>query len=179
MTSPIEMLLWAPNRETFANTMAGLTLPGGRHIAWLATAEAPGAVLETSSIRTLDVIACDEIGPIIKKSGNGDALEDPTAENPVVPLFDANGQETGLLTFIPGYHVNMVATGWLAATLTAGMPAEGDIFTRTRILELLGTMNWQPSEVGEPAGYVGTSGVKIFDPNIINQRARRWALEMS
>lgn len=38
---------------------------------------------------------------------------------------------------------------------------------------------WEPSAVGELAGFVGTSGVKIFDPNIINQRARRWALEMS
>lgn len=29
---------------------------------------------------------------------------------------------------------------------------------------------------GAPAGYVGTSGVKIFDPTVINHRARRWAL---
>jgi len=29
----------------------------------------------------------------------------------------------------------------------------------------------------DPAGYVGTSGVKIFDPNIINQRAPVGAAE--
>lgn len=29
---------------------------------------------------------------------------------------------------------------------------------------------------GAPPGYVGTSGVKIGDPGIVNHRARRWAL---
>jgi hypothetical protein len=69
-----------------------------------------------------------------------------------------------------------IATGWLAEMLTAGLPAEGTLFERTRILDLLGTMNWQPSAVGEPAGFVGTSGVKISDPAIINRRVRTWAL---
>lgn len=161
-TAPIEMLLWALTREIFANTMAGLTLPGGQHIAWLATEDEPGPT-PTSSIRTLDVILCDEISEVVKTPA----------------VLDEEGNIVTPAVIVPGYHVNMVATGWLAELLTAGMPAEGDIFTRTRILSLLGTMNWQPSEVGEPAGYVGTSGVKIFDPNIINQRARRWALEMS
>ncbi len=159
MTAPIEMLLWAPDRETFAATMAGLTLPGGQHIAWLATEDEPGPT-PTSSIRTLEVILCDEIGEVVMTPA----------------VLDEEGNEITPAVIVPGYHVNMVATGWLAAMLTAGMPTEGDIFTRTRILDLLGTMNWQPSAVGEPAGYVGTSGVKIFDPNIINQRARRWAL---
>lgn len=159
MTASIEMLLWAPDRETFANTMAGLTLPGGQHIAWLATEDEPGPT-PASSIRTLDVILCDEIGEVVKTPA----------------VLDEEGNVVTPAVIVPGYHVNMVATGWLAEMLTAGMPAEGDIFTRTRILELLGTMNWQPSEVGEPAGYAGTRGVKIFDPNIINQRARRWAL---
>lgn len=162
MSAPVEMLLWAPDRETFANTMATLTLPGGQHIAWLATEEEPGP-MSTSSIRTLGVILCDEIGEVVKTPA----------------VLDEEGNIVTPAVIVPGYHVNMVATGWLAETLTAGMPTEGDIFTRTRILQLLGTMNWQPSAVGEPAGCVGTSGVKIFDPNIINQRARRWALEMS
>lgn len=29
--------------------------------------------------------------------------------------------------------------------------------------------------MGELAGYVGTSGVKIGDPGIVNHRTRRWA----
>lgn len=162
MSASIEMLLWAPDRETFAATMAGLTLPGGQHIAWMATEDEPGPT-PTSSIRTLEVILCDEIGEVVKTP----------------PVLDEEGDIVTPAVIVPGYHVNMVATGWLAEMLTVGLPQEGTIFTRTRILDLLGTMNWQPSEVGEPAGYVGTSGVKIFDPNIINQRARRWALEMS
>ena len=41
MSISIEMLLWALDRETFANTM--VSHPAGRaHIAWLATEEAPG-----------------------------------------------------------------------------------------------------------------------------------------
>lgn len=159
MTAPVEILLWALTREIFANTMAGLTLPDGRHIAWLATEDEPGPT-PTSSIRTLEVILCDEIGEVLKTPA----------------VLDEEGNEITPPVIVPGYHVNMVATGWLAEMLTAGMPAEGDIFTRTRILELLGEMNWQPSAVGEPAGFVGTSGVKISDPDIVNHRARRWAL---
>jgi hypothetical protein len=158
MTAPVEILLWAPDRETFASTMASLTLPDGQHIAWLATEDEPGP--EGGSIRTLDVILCSEIGPITK----------------VPAVLDDEGNEITPAGIIPGYHVNMFATGWLADMLTAGLPAEGTLFERTRILGLLGTMNWQPSAVGEPAGYVGTSGVKISDPDIVNHRARVWAL---
>lgn len=157
MSATIEILLWAPDRETFAATMAGLTLPGGQHITWLATEDEPGAT-PTSSIRTLEVILCDEIGEIEKTPA----------------VFDEEGNIVTPAVVIPGYHVNLVATGWLADMLTAGLPTEGTLFERTRILSLLGTMNWQPSAVGEPPGYVGTSGVKIFDPNVINQRARKW-----
>lgn len=157
-TAPIEMLLWAPDRETFANTMAGLTLPGGQHIAWLVTEDEPGPT-PTSSIRTIETILCDEIGEIEKTPA----------------VLDEEGNEITPAVGIPGHHANLVATGWLAEMLTAGMPAEGTLFERTRILELLGTMNWQPSAVGEPAGYVGTSGVKISDPAIINRRVRVWA----
>lgn len=159
MTAPVEILLWALTREIFAATMAGLTLPGGQHIAWLATEDEPGTT-PASSIRTLEVILCDEIGPVVKTPA----------------VLDEEGNEVTPAVIIPGYHVNMVATGWLAEMLTAGLPTEGTLFERTRILSLLGAMNWQPSEVGEPAGYVGTSGVKIFDPAIINQRVRRWVL---
>lgn len=162
MTAPVEILLWALTREIFANTMAGLTLPGGQHIAWLATEEEPGPT-PANSIRTLEVILCDEIGEVVKTPA----------------VLDEEGNEITPAVVVPGYHVNMVATGWLAEMLTIGLPAEGSLFERTRILDLLGAMNGEPSAVGEPPGFVGTSGVKIFDPNIINQRARRWALEMS
>lgn len=158
MTAPIEMLLWAPSREIFANTMAELTLPGGQHIAWMATEDEPGA--ENNSIRTIDTILCSEIGTVVKTQA----------------ILDEGGNEITPAELVPGYHVNMVATGWLAEMLTIGLPSTGTIFERTRILSLLGTMNWQPSAVGEPEGYVGTSGVKIFDPSIINNRARIWAL---
>ena len=146
MTGRVEFLLWAPDAETFASTMATLTLPDGQHFAWIATEEEPGPE-HNSTIRTIDVVLCSEIGEVQKQDG----------------------------TPVPGYHVNMVAAGWLADMLTEGLPQEGSFFERTRILELLGAMEWQPSAVGEPEGYVGTSGVKIYDPSSVDHRARVWA----
>lgn len=127
-------------------------------IAWRLPGEGEEAP-DGGSIITLGDVLCSEVGAVIK----------------VPAVLDEAGEEIVPAVIIPGHHVNMAATGALAAMLTDGMPAEGDIFVRTRILELLGEMEWQPSAVGEPAGYVGTSGVKIFDPATINHRARVWA----
>lgn len=158
MSTRIEMLLWAPSRAVFAATLAGLTLPDGRHIARLAPEDEPGVA--GASIIPIDAIRCDEIGEIVRTPA----------------VLDESGAAIEPAVTIPGWHVNVVATGWLADMLTAGMPATGDIFARTRILALLGATDWQPSAVGEPAGFVGTSGVKIFDPGSVGQRAREWAL---
>lgn len=158
MSKIVEILLWAPTREIFAATLTNLTLPNGQHIAFLPPEGETGP--EDGSIITIDTILCSEIGEVTK----------------VPAVLDEEGNTITPAVTIPGYHVNMVATGWLAEMLTAGLPTEGTLFERTRILSLLGEMNWQPSEVGEPEGYVGTSGVKIFDPNVINNRARIWNL---
>jgi len=158
MTAPVEILLWAPSQAVFAATMDGLRLPDGRRIAWLATEEMPPAEA-TNSICTIDEVGCSEIDVMVKRG----------------TITDEAGNEVEVSTVVPGYHANLVAYGWLAELLTAGLPAEGTLFERTRILSLLGQMDWQPSAVGEPAGYVGASGVKIFDPAGINQRAREWA----
>lgn len=100
-----------------------------------------------------ECIRIDEIGPIYKPT-EGD-------EEPIV---------------IPGWHVNLVAYGDLATALTYGMPSEGDVFTRTRILSLLYNMEWVPiSEIGVPQGWEGPSGVRIFDPAAVATPARVWA----
>ncbi len=155
MSAVVEVPLWAEDRETFAVTLAGLTLPGGMHIARLATEEEPGVA--GASIIPIDVIRCDEIGPVVRDA-----------------VLDAEGNEIEPAVVVPGHHVNMKATGWLAAMLTDGLPADGTLFERTRILDLLGEMNWQPSAAGLPDGYVGTSGVKVIDPDVIDRRAREW-----
>lgn len=154
MTDPIEYLLWAPDRATFVETMAALTLPDGRHLAYLALPNEPGA----ADIYFVNGCECSEIGAVVK----------------TLAIVDDDGNEIEPAEIVGGYHVNMRAYGWLADLLTAGMPSEGDVFTRTRILDLLGEMDWEPSAVGEPPGYVGRSGVKIFDPATVNHRARVW-----
>lgn len=160
MSAVVEVPLWAEDRETFAATLAGLTLPGGMHIARLATEDEPGVA--GASIIPIDVIRCDEIGPVVRDA-----------------VLDAEGNEIEPAVTIPGWHVNMKATGWLADLLTDGLPAEGTLFERTRILDLLGSMEWRPSAVGEPGGFVGTSGVKVIDSGSIGRRAREWAHRLS
>lgn len=154
MTQPIEYLLWAPDRATFIATMAALTLPDGRRLAYLAIPNEPGG----NDIYFIEGCECSEIGLVVK--------------TPAVLDDDGNVVEPAVI--VGGYHVNMHAYGWLAELLTDGMPAEGGVFERTRILDLLGDMDWEPSAVGEPPGYVGRSGVKIFDPATVNHRVRVW-----
>lgn len=154
----IEFLIWAPDRAIFAATMSALTLPDGSHIARLP--EEGEHIPDGGSIITLNGVLCSEVGPITKTP----AVLDPET-----------GEELTPAVIIPGYHANMAATGALAQMMTEGMPTEGDIFARTRLLSFLGTMEWMPSAVGEPEGYVGASGIKVFDPSAVNHRARVWA----
>ncbi len=135
--------LWSPDRETFIAVMGTLTNP------------LTGGPLIGEDGPSANLIV-DEIGPVTKVPGT----------------HDDDGQEIAPPVIIEGHHVNLYAVGDLAGLLTAGMPEEGDVFARTHILSLLGDMNWQPSAVGEPAGFVGTSGVKIFDLATINLPAR-------
>lgn len=73
---------------------------------------------------------------------------------------------------IGGYHVNFWIVEPLRAMMTNGMPTEGTVFERTRILELLGSMEWAPiTEAGVPAGYEGTSGMRLFDPGAVSTPA--------
>lgn len=69
---------------------------------------------------------------------------------------------------VEGHHVNMVAYGALAAMLNAngGWSA---------IFSLLGKMDAVQPGDGVPAGWEGTSGVKIYAPDAVKQRVRIWA----
>lgn len=152
MSDRIEFLLWAPDRDTFVSTMCALKLPNGRPVARLVDGE----------LVPSDGLWIDEIGEI--------ATNLPTVETVGGVL-----QVVAPGSAVPGHHVNMAAYGWLAGALTAGRPAVGTIFERTCILALLGEMDWTESVVGEPAGFVGTSGVKLFDPAVVARRASVWA----
>lgn len=142
----IEYLLWAPDRAEFIEAMAVYGNP--LHDLTPLASVVDGELIPSECIRI------DEIGPIYKPS------DDPEGEPELVP----------------GWHVNLVAYGDLATALSYGMPTEGDIFTRTRILSLLYNMEWAPiSEIGIPQGWEGPSGVRIFDPAVVKTPIRIWA----
>lgn len=143
----IEYLLWAPDRDTFLTAMQGLTNP---------VTETP---LIDADGNPSHCVRVDEIGLIVKSPA----------------VYDEDGNEIEAATVIPGHHANMAAYGELADLLTAGMPAEGTVLERTRILDLLGDMTPTESQVGEPHGLVGTSGVKVFGPSAVDHRYRVWA----
>jgi hypothetical protein len=78
-------------------------------------------------------------------------------------------------TSIGGHHVNIAATGAVAQMLTVGLPQTGTIFERTHILALIPGLEWSAlSNQGEPPGYLGPQGVKLFDRLAVNSRARVW-----
>jgi hypothetical protein len=113
-----------------------------------------------------DVII-DEIGPIVKIPA--------TDDTPAV--------------IIEGHHVNLMATGSVAALLMQGPPdAEGNpttlpqydengnllsVFERTNILQLIPGMVWTAIPgPGVPGGYEGPNGVCLYDPAVVHNRAR-------
>lgn len=94
-----------------------------------------------------DGVLIDEIGEIVKGY-------DPET-----------GQPTGI---VAGHHVNLVAYGALAKLLDEGGGWNG-------IFPLLGHMDEVPSEDGVPAGWQGTSGMRIYPAEAVNRRVRVWA----
>lgn len=114
-------------------------------------------------------VIIDEIGPVVKVPA--------TEDTPAV--------------IVEGHHVNLVATGDIAAMLVQGPPdAEGNpttlpqydedgnllsVFQRTNILYMIPGMVWTPlPSEGVPPGYEGPNGVVLFDPAVVKARARVW-----
>lgn len=148
MTAPLEYLLWAPDRETFVATMLALTLPGGQHIA----TEAKEPLPDGGSVAFIPDIRCSEIGEVMKSPA----------------VLDDKGNVVTPAEIVPGYHVNMQAIGSLADMLNASGGW-------TAIFSLLGKMDAVQPEDGVPAGWEGTSGVKIYPAANVKNRARVWA----
>lgn len=155
MTDRLEYLTWCADRATFIERMGAYTNP----ITGTPLASMVDGVLVPS-----DGVRIDEIGPITKGDGT----------------YDAEGNVITPPTVVPGHHVNIWAVGPLAAALTAGKPKSGDVFARTNILALLGTMTEKPKVTkgvakGVPAGREGASGMRVFDASAATSRSRIWA----
>lgn len=160
----IEIFAWCSTRDLFVNGMTTTALPDG---SMLASLDDNGNLVPHAGV------IIDEIGPITK----------------VQPTYDAEGNELTPGVIIDGHHVNLVAYGELAAFLIQGPPdAEGNptvlpqydadgkllsVFERTNILQLIPGLTWTPLPgPGVPAGYEGPNGVCLYDPTVVNNRAR-------
>jgi hypothetical protein len=92
------------------------------------------------------------------------------------PITKTPATEETSAVIVDGHHVNLRAYGEFADQVTYGLPQEGDVFTRTHLLQIIMDLDFKPiTEEGVPAGYQGPNGVRLFDPGVIKLRARVWA----
>ncbi|MGL4560583.1 MAG: hypothetical protein ACRCV5_24020 [Afipia sp.] len=80
---------------------------------------------------------------------------------------------------VGGHHVNVRYYGDSARALIEGMPTEGDLFERTRILDMVDArtgiqLQWEITRHPVPPGYE-FNGIRLFDPALIGSRSRVWA----
>ena len=122
-------------------------------------------------------IEIDEIGPLQKYYDEEVEVEvqydQPNGEKPIFvkrkELRRMNGQ------LIAGHHVNFRCYGAIEKLLTDGLPQTDKdgkllpLFERTRILSLIPGIKFEAiSKKGEPQGYIGPNGVKLYDPATVN-----------
>lgn len=118
------------------------------------------ATYEDDILTPTDGVLIDELGPITKTPAT----------------FDEKGNELTPAVIVDGHHVNLRAYGQFAEQVTYGLLQEGDVFTRTHMLQIIQDLDFKPiTEEGVPAGYEGPNGVRLFDPGVIKLRARVWA----
>lgn len=107
----------------------------------------PLATLEGDRLVPSDGVRIDEIGAVIRGI-------DPETLEPV--------------DIVPGHHANLVAYGALAGLLAAGGGWDG-------IFPLLGAMAPVEPVGGVPAGWAGSSGMRIYPAEAVSSRVRVWA----
>ena len=118
------------------------------------------ATYEDGILTPTECVAIDELGPVPKTPAT----------------YDEEGNELTPAVIVGGHHVNLRAYGEFAQQVTYGLLQEGDVFTRTHILQIIQDLDFKPiTEAGVPAGYEGPNGVRLFDPSVIKLRARVWA----
>ncbi|MDR7034482.1 hypothetical protein [Mesorhizobium sp. BE184] len=146
MIGAVEYLSWCPDRQTFIDTMTVLLNP--------LTGEPLASVdAETGELVPCSDVRIDEIGPVVKTPA----------------VFDENDDLVTPAEIVGGHHVNLAAVGDLAEALLAG----GDPLAA--LLSLLGQMDPVPPIEGVPAGYEGTSGMRVYMASNVTHRARTWA----
>jgi hypothetical protein len=147
----IEFFVYVPDRASFIAGMTTTYLPDGKPVCTLAD---DGVTLIPAA-----GISIDEIGPVVKAPA----------------VVDEDGVVITPAQVVDGHHVNIRVVGEIADMLTVGMPTEGNVFERTRILQMVpGMVFAQSMNNGVPEGYVGPNGVRLFDPAVIATPYRVW-----
>jgi hypothetical protein len=171
----IEFLAWAATRDEFITAITTTLIPNTKTaLATKAKDIKTGEELSPVVLIPCAGLQIDEIGPITKTQaiyaeGHGPMSGDPQITTPAV--------------IIEGHHVNFCAYGALADMLTQGLEqtevvdgkvVQKGLFDRTRLTTLLPQLTDAPAADGVPAGKIGPKGLKLFDPALINNRARIW-----
>lgn len=165
----IELLAFCPTRQAFIAGMVSTYLPSGTPLCgYDATTERrddEGHPLPwTGILLPCPDLYIDEIGDLVQTEGRYE--QGRVVVPPVIKQ---------------GHFVNLLAVGALADMLTQGLPQRDDqgvlkpLFERTHLLSLMPGLAWSAfSAAGEPDGYIGPHGVKLYDPLVINRRRRVW-----
>lgn len=138
-------------------------------------------ILPTAPFIPTPHIEIDEIGPIQKyydEEVEVDVQYDqPDGEKPIFVKRKELRRMQGPL--IAGHHVNFRCFGVIEKLLTDGLPQTDKagnplpLFERTRILSLIPGIKFEAiSRKGEPQGYQGPNGVRLYDPATVNHPAQ-------
>lgn len=167
----IDILGWAPSRDVMCEALTETTFPSGLPLAeYLIDEDTQERIPDPRGgfkIKMADGIEIDEVGPIVKGPGQ----------------YDDDGTELVPPDVVGGWHVNFRVIGETEYLLTAGIDQTGEdgepltVWQRTRLLMLIPELNptWLP-DIGEPGatGYVGLTGLRLYDPGVVSRPARVW-----
>ena len=163
----IDILGWAPDRQTLINALTTTDFPDDDRIPDKWRGQMLATLNDAGELVCLPDINLSEIGPVVKIPG----------------VYDPDGTEITPPVMIAGHHVNFRIGHELAEVLRHGLPqydADGNLLTvweRTHLLALIPELTETTlTEIGEDGqtGYVGLSGLKLYDPRVVTNPARRW-----
>ena len=165
----LEVLAWAPSVKEWEQAITTYIVPAdGLPLASYA--------YDMDGVQILPPVLVPHAGLNIDEIGEIPAVYGPPPEG-----SDMGTVGDLIKPAVEGFHVNLRFHEPLAEALTEGISQvdeEGNplpLFDRTNFLVLFPDAIWHQDESGVPGGYVGTKGLKLFDPAMVATRHRIWA----
>jgi hypothetical protein len=164
----LEVLAWAPDKKTWEQAITTTIVAStGMPLASYAR-DMQGVQIMPPFLVFHPGLNVSEVGEIVAEPAV------PNPDNPMEPLVPA--------VMVPGWHVNLRFHEPLAEALTEGLPQNDPetgallpLFERTHFTTLFPDAVWHEDASGVPGGYVGTKGLKLFDPASVKSRSNVWA----